>query len=125
MKRYYLLVFSLSLALLFFVYGSFADRESMKWSAVGLTLLVFAVMRLSNTDLQFLSTQNQHIRRATATGYAFQFLLLLLGLIFLWNIFIHPIANPDFAVFGSLFLSVLVMRIYSFQLIIDYIGKTI
>lgn len=123
MRRYGFLVVVFALAVLFFVYGTFASREIMKLSTVGLCILVILAVIASRGDFRFLSTKSARLNVAVASSNAFLFLIALLGVVFLWNIFIHPIQNIDFAIFGSMFLSVILMRLSIMQAVGNYLGK--
>ncbi len=123
MKKQHYLILLFSLAVLFFVYGTFADRQSMKASAVGLTIVMLLSIGLSSNKTDYLSDKTQAANSALAASNAFVFLLILMGFVFLWNIFINPVANLDFAVFGSMFLTIVLMRILIVQAIGNYLGK--
>lgn len=125
MKKYHFLLLAFAFAVLFFVYGTFAHREAMRWSALGLTLVVLGTTAISWkwTRADFVSERTQQINAAYAASNTFLFLVLLLAVVFLWDIFVHSIVNPDFAVFGALFLSIMIMRLSIIQTLGEYVGR--
>ena len=125
MKKQYFLILLFSLSVLFFVYGTFTNRETMKLCAVGLTLVMFLSIGLSSVKTDYLSENTKATHSALAASNTFVFLVVLLGLVFLWNIFVNPIVNFDFAVFGSMFLSMTLMRLLIMQAISGYLGKSV
>ena len=125
MKKQHFLILLFAFSVLFFVYGTFTTRETMKWCAIGLTVVTIVSLTLGTTKSDFLSDKTQATNAALAASNSFVFLIILLGFVFLWNIFVNSIVNMDFAVFGSMFLSVVLMRIFILQMVSSYIGKKV
>lgn len=111
-RRYKLIIFFFILSLAFFIVGIFLDRETMKFAASGIILL--AGISIYSTWIQpsFLSEESITFNLAVATSHSFVFLAFALGVIFLVDSFLFPIENMVFAIFGSVFLSLIVASLY-------------
>ncbi len=119
-KRYKIISLFFVISLLFFFAGIFLEKEIMKFAAVTIILIGALSVRMTWVQPQFMSNKTILFNIASATSNSFLFLGFLLGLIFVIDLFILEIENMNFAIVGSLILSIIVTSLHIAYVLRDY-----
>jgi hypothetical protein len=122
MKRSNVITVLLVLSAVLFLAGLFTDENLMRLCAIGIMLLTAVAFYLTWVNPQFLTKKTVLTNLSIATAYAFIALMVLTGLTFLISIFVLSSLNLNFAIFGSIFVSMTVARFYVARLVEDYLG---
>ncbi|MFH2105999.1 MAG: hypothetical protein ABII22_01960 [Candidatus Micrarchaeota archaeon] len=112
MKRYLIIAILLAISIGLLFMGAFGKEDSMKENTIGLILLMLVSIYLSKLTTKFLDTKGNQLNFAVSTAYAFFSLIIIVAVLFTIDTFITPIVNLDFIIFGSIFVSVIVSRLY-------------
>jgi sterol desaturase/sphingolipid hydroxylase (fatty acid hydroxylase superfamily) len=123
MKKSKILYFLFFISLVLFLFGISASREDIKSVIIAFSLIGVVILLLTRARLDFTTKKSQQLALAYSVSKSFIFLMALLCVVFFWNAFVQPLTNLDFALFGSLFLALVLMRIFFMVEAEEYVGK--
>lgn len=111
-RKYKVIRLFFVISVVFLFAGLFIDENMMKYAALGIILLAGLSTYMTWVQPSFLSEKSVMFNLAVATSHSFVFLAFSLGLIFMIDQFVIMIQNMMFAIFGSVFLSIIVSSLY-------------
>jgi len=110
--RSYTIGLFLLASLVLLVLGLFSDTATMKLAALGIILLTISSFLLTWVNPVFFTKQSFMFNFAIATSYSFFTSMILIGIIFIVDAFVYPASNSTFTVFGSIFVGMILGRLY-------------
>ncbi len=112
LKNTHVIAFFLFLSSLLLIYGLFAEVLMMKFAVLGIIILTVFSFALSWLKPINLAEKSILLATSVSTAYAFFTFAGLICIIFLMDLFIAPVTNLTFGIFASLFVSMIVARMY-------------
>ncbi|MFH1521166.1 MAG: hypothetical protein ABID61_05965 [Candidatus Micrarchaeota archaeon] len=113
-KRYKLITVFLVISLVFFFTGLFVEPGTAIVKVAALGLIVFGGVSIYLTWAQpsFMSEETTMYNVAVATSHSFCSLAFILAIVFVIDMFVYHITDMLFALFGSIFLSIMAGGLY-------------